>query len=182
MKKTNLLPLLMLCLMGCNAAAEQKPPLQARSASLQCGERKVEVQAQCYKEDGIPGLSCTSQKLTVSGEGVAAGKATHVYKPQPLQTGDAYPAVEEKIGALVCTATPDHQKYIVAMVSNGGNCAKCEWAEVYGWDGALIGTTRDARTNKVVSAAAAAAFDKKNKQLATGDAGSLYSESKRRGN
>jgi len=91
-----------------------------------------------------------------------------------LEVGDAYPIVDEKVSEVICAETPAKQKVIIAKVSNSGNCAQCEWADVYAWDGTLIGSDRDKKKNPEVSDAVKAAFDKKARKLGQGDLSGVY--------
>lgn len=156
-----------------SAHAGAKPPLSQRSAALQCADRKIELKGSCYKEEGYPGQSCTSQRLSIRDAASARELGGQSYKAAPLQPGDAYPIVAEKIGEVVCTETPARQKVIVVKVSNGGNCDECEWADVFDWDGAPLGSSRD-KKNAVAAAAVKTAFDKKGKKLGQGDLSNLY--------
>jgi len=180
MNKISWLPMLF-ALAACHATGATgatRAPLEPRATTLQCADRKIEIQAQCFQEEGMRTLSCTSQRLTISA---AAPLATRVFKPLPAEEGQDYPVVEEKIGDIVCTATPDRQQYIVTRVSNGGNCARCEWADVYGWNGALLGSSRDKAQSPAVRAAIAAAFDAKSARIGAADATPLYAGRARRG-
>jgi len=156
------------------AFAATKPAVRPRSAALQCVDRKIELKAGCYKEDGYPGLSCTSQRLSISDSASGREVGGQSYKPAPLQTGDAYPIVAEKVSEVICAETPAKQKVIVVKISSGGNCAQCEWADVYSWDGAFIGSDRDKKKNPVAGDAVKTAFDQKAKKLGMGDLSSVY--------
>jgi hypothetical protein len=156
--------------------AETKPTLRHRSAALQCADRKIELKADCYKEAGYPGLSCTSQRLTVADSDSGRELGGQSFKPAALQAGDAYPIIAEKVDQVVCAETPAKQKVIVVNLSNGGNCARCEWSDVYAWDGSLLGSSRDADKGVAVAEALKIAFDKKSKKLGQGDLSDVYAE------
>jgi hypothetical protein len=156
------------------ASAGTKPALRPRSAALQCVDRKIDLKASCYEESGYPGLSCTSQRLSIIDSASGREIGGQSYKPAPLQAGDAYPIVAEKVSDVICAETQAKQKVVVAKVSNGGNCAQCEWADVYAWDGTLIGSDRDKNKKTEVGEAVKAAFDKKARKLGQGDLSGVY--------
>lgn len=134
-------------------------PLQSKHAALQCADRRVELQADCFVYAGHT-LACTRQSLRFSGEG---GKTlgTREFTPMPKEEGDDYPAIEEKVGTLSCIETRDKQQFVVASMFNGGNCPQCEWTDVYSMDGALLGSTRDRnRKSPALTAALEALRDK----------------------
>ncbi len=141
---------------------------------MQCGERKVEVKASCYKEDGYMGLSCTSQQLSIIDSASGKELGGQSFKPATLEQGDSYPIVAEKLGDAFCAETPGKQKFIVTMLSNGGNCEQCEWAEIYDWDGKLLGASRDKKKSVEVRDALKAAYDKKAKNLGKADLSNIY--------
>lgn len=176
MKNNLILGLLLSACVAQTALAESKPALRQRAAALQCVDRKIELKASCYKEVGYPGLSCTSQRLSISDGASGRELGGQSFKPEPLQTGDSYPIVADKAGDVVCVETPAKQKVIVVSMSNGGNCAQCEWADVYGWDGNLLGSDRDKKKNPVVGEALKTAFDKKAKKLGQGSLFDVYIE------
>jgi hypothetical protein len=73
-----------------------------------------------------------------------AVRNTRRFAPQPPRDGD--PAlVEEQVGELTCARAGTNERYIVAGMSNGGNCEQCEWHEAYDWDGKLVASDRDRR-------------------------------------
>jgi hypothetical protein len=177
MKNKFILGLMLSACLAQHALAESKPALRQRVAALQCADRKIELKASCYKEQGYPGLSCTSQRLSISDSASGQDLGGQSYKPAPLQSGDAYPIVAEKLSEVVCAETPAKQKVIVVRVSNGGNCSQCEWNDVYAWDGSLLGSDRDKKKNPAVADAVKSAFDKKLKKLGQGDLYDVYVES-----
>ncbi|MEG2049134.1 MAG: hypothetical protein RR100_19970 [Comamonas sp.] len=177
MKKNLILGLLLSVCLAQTALAQSKPTLRQRAAALQCVDRKIELKASCYKETGYPGLSCTSQRLSISDGANGRELGGQSFKPEPLQTGDSYPLIADKVGDVVCAETPGKQKVIVVSMSNGGNCAQCEWADVYSWDGALIGSSRDKKKNPAVGEATKTAFDKKAKKIGQGSLFDVYIES-----
>lgn len=147
--------LLGLGLAGLSAAA---PPLSHKSATMQCADRRIEIEADCFKFAASTTL-CTRQSIRFVGPG---GKAlgTRVFRSAPLKNAD-YPVVAEKFGELRCVETADKQKYLVATMDNGGNCEECEWNDVYSTDGLLLGSTRGGKQrNAAVDSAVAAAYDK----------------------
>jgi len=165
-KNIFLLSTLVFTLLMNQALAENKAALQHKSASLQCLDRKIELQADCFQEDGVPGLSCTRQSLRFSNAADNKILSSRIFKTAPKDADQDYPVVPDKINDLVCVATPQDEKYIVTKIDNGGNCDQCEWAEVYSWDGILIGSDRDKKKkNIVVKAAVAAAFGAKTKKI-----------------
>lgn len=177
MKKNLILGLLMSVCLAQTALAQSKPTLRQRAAALQCVDRKIELKASCYKEAGYPGLSCTNQRLSISDGANGRELGGQSFKPEPLQTGDAYPLIADKVGDVICAETPGKQKVIVVSMSNGGNCTQCEWADVYSWDGALIGSSRDKKKNPAVGEATKTAFDKKAKKIGQGSLFDVYIES-----
>lgn len=177
MKNSLILGLMLSACLAQAALAESKPALRQRVAALQCVDRKIELKASCYKEVGYPGLSCTSQRLSISDGASGRELGAQSFKPEALQTGDAYPIVADKAGDVVCVETPSKQKVIVVSMSNGGNCAQCEWADVYGWDGNLLGSDRDKKKNPVIGEALKTAFDKKAKKMGQGSLFDVYIES-----
>jgi hypothetical protein len=84
----------------------------------------------------------TRQSLTVLDRTSGDVKTARQFAPQPPADGD--PAlVAEMVDALACPRTGTNERYIVASMSNGGNCEQCEWHEAYDWDGKLIASDRD---------------------------------------
>lgn len=134
-------------------------PLQERSASLQCADRKVTVEAACFPYAGSI-MACTRQAIRFFG---ADGKAlgARVFESKPLKGAD-YPVVPEQFGELSCVETKDKDKLVVASMTNGGNCEQCEWHDVYSPDGTLLGSTRDRKKAvAAVDAAVGALYDRK---------------------
>lgn len=139
-------------------------PLVPKQATLQCAERRIELQASCFSYVGNM-MACTRQTLQFTGAG---GKVlgSRTFTPQPQEEGDDYPPIEEKVGTLTCVETKDKQQFVVASMFNGGNCPQCEWTDVYSMDGALLGSTRDRnRKNPAVTAAVEAVRDKQVKRV-----------------
>lgn len=141
---------LVLGLAGMAAAAT---PLSHRSATMQCADRRITVEADCFAF--TPGTTmCTRQSIRFAGpDGKALGE--RAFKSMPLKNAD-YPVVPEQIGELTCVETPDKKTFLVALMDTGGNCEDCEWNDVYSADGALVGSTRN---GKEPGAAAASAID-----------------------
>lgn len=128
-------------LAACSHPLSAAPAAGVKTASLDCDDRTVVLDATCGPVDGLRTLACTRQTLTVKARPGGAVKAARQFAPQPATDGDP-PFVEEKIGVLSCVRAPDAARYIVAELSNGGNCAQCEWREVYDWDGKLVASSR----------------------------------------
>jgi hypothetical protein len=168
MKNTVFLGLLLAASLSPNALAA-KVPLLKRSSAMQCAERKIELKGDCFKQDGIAGLSCTRQRLSISDAGTGQELASQTFKPMPLQSGDAYPMVAERLSDVTCIETPARERLIVIMMSKGGNCAQCEWQQLYTWDGKVLGSSLDARQDPAISAALKGAESKKARKLGQGD-------------
>lgn len=151
------------------AYAAGKVPLVPRTAAMQCADRKIELKADCFKQEGIAGLSCTRQRLSIIDAGTGRELGSHTFQPAPLQKGDAYPLISEHLGDVSCKETPAKEKFIVIMMSNGGNCEQCEWQQLYTWDGKVLGSSIDAKKDPVISAALKGAENKKSKTLGAGD-------------
>jgi hypothetical protein len=129
-----------------------REPLVPKHAALQCADRRVELEASCFRYVGNM-LACTRQSLQFTGtDGKVAG--SRVFTPQPQEEGDDYPPIEEKVGTLSCVETKNKQHFVVASMFNGGNCPQCEWTDVYSLDGVLLGSTRD-RKNRTADVTAA---------------------------
>jgi hypothetical protein len=145
--------------------AAQPAPLQDRSAALQCDGRKVELKAACFSYiDEV--LACTRQTLTFSDS--ATGKALNVrtFQAEPKADTDDYPIVVDQFGSLTCVEASNKEKYVVARMDNGGNCARCEWHDVYSHDGVLLGTDRDRKNRSAaVKDAVSSVYDKKTKRV-----------------
>lgn len=151
------------------ASAAAKVPLLKRSAAMQCADRKVELKGECFQQDGIPGLSCTRQRLSISDAATGRELGSQAFKPAPLEPGEAYPVIPERLSDAICAETPSKEKFIVIMMSNGGNCAQCEWQQVYTWDGKVLGSSLDARKDPALNAALKGATGKGAKVLCKGD-------------
>jgi hypothetical protein len=157
-KKRIALQLLTLALTGTATAAA---PLEPKTENLQCADSRVELHADCFLYAGHM-LACTRQSLRfASADGKTLG--TRVFKPQPIEEGDDYPVIEEKVGSMSCVETKDKQKLVVASMFNGGNCAQCEWTDVYTTDGKQVGSTRERKDRSAALTAAMEAV--KDKQV-----------------
>lgn len=136
--------------------------VQSKSSVLQCLDRKIELKADCLPSSSPLESICTRQSLSISndaGQKLGERLFTPVSRLAP-------PQIEEKVSALICTETPGGDKYIVARMDNGGNCDACEWAEVFAWNGAVIGSDRDKKSrNKAVKEATDAAFGEGGKKI-----------------
>lgn len=140
-------------------------PLQRKTASLQCHDRKVQLQGDCFPFMGDK-LACTRLSIAFSEHPGNKKLNSRKFTPAPLEEGDDYPVVEERFGNLVCVETKEKEKFIVARMNNGGNCGKCEWFDVYTMDGVLVGNNRDRKKkNKLVGEAVDAVYDKKVKRV-----------------
>lgn len=138
------------------AAAE---PLSHRSATLQCAERRIAVDADCFRF-AAGTLLCARQSIRFFGRG---GKAlgARSFPSTPMKNAD-HPVVEARFGELQCVETADKRTFVVTLMDNGGNCEQCEWHDVYSIDGVLLGSTRERRQrNDAVDGAVAAVYDKK---------------------
>ncbi|RFP37726.1 hypothetical protein D0T24_07035 [Duganella sp. BJB480] len=159
-----------------SALAADKPALLQRSAALQCADRKIELKGACYKEDGYPGLSCTSLRFIISDKASGRELGGQAFKPAPIEMGDSYPIVAEKVGEVTCVETEAKEKFIVATVNNGGNCSRCEWHELYSWDGSRLGSSLDAKKNPAIDATLKATESKKAKIIGQGGLNSVRKE------
>ncbi len=122
--------------------ASEKAKLFHKTASLQCLDRKVELQADCFDGDYMY-MFCTSQSLNFTDGATGKKINSHVFKAAQKKANEDYPVVADQVDAVNCVKTPANEKYIVTMLSNGGNCEKCEWQEIYSWDGSYVGSNRD---------------------------------------
>jgi hypothetical protein len=140
MKKQVVLIFTTMGLAGLSLAA---PPLQHKITSMECAERSIAVEADCFAHSSF--TLCTQQLIRFTG---ADGKtlSKRVFQTRPLKNSP-YPVVEERFGELNCVETKDKKRYLVASMTNGGNCEQCEWNDVYSTDGVLIGTTRNTTKN-----------------------------------
>jgi hypothetical protein len=166
---TVLAGLLMAAGLAQTASAAGKVPLLKRSAAMQCADRKIELKGECFEQEGIHGLSCTRQRLSISDAATGRELGSHAFKPAALQPGDAYPIIAEHLSDVTCAETPSKEKFILIMMSNGGNCAQCEWQQVYTWDGKVLGSSLDAKKDPAINAALKGAAGKGAKALGNGD-------------
>ncbi len=158
------------------AVAKKLNPLP-KAATMECSDRKVVLEATCLDVAGPNMLHCTAQTLVVSDND--SGKALNTRTFTAVKgEGDGPAIVEEKVGEMSCVTTKTGAKYIVTNMFNGGNCAACEWNEVYSWDGAFLGSDRD-KTKKIPAVDdAMAAITEKDVDRITGmnDVAGFYSE------
>lgn len=149
--------------MGMTGAASAAAPLQEKSVSMQCADRKITVEAACFQYVGTS-MACTRQSISFFG---ADGKplGARVFPAKPLK-GANYPVVPEQFGDVNCVETKAKEQFIVATMDNGGNCDECEWNDVYSLDGTLVGSTRDKKkSNAALKAAIDATFDQHAKHV-----------------
>jgi len=177
MKKNTVLLGLLLAAAGFaqTANAAGKVPLVQRSAVAQCADRKIELKGACFKQEGIPGLSCTKRRLSISDASTGRELGSQTFQPAPLQKGDVYPLISERLSEVSCKETAAKEKFIVIMMSNGGNCDQCEWQQLYTWDGKMLGSSNDAKKDPAINAALKGTENKKAKSLGAGDL-YIYSE------
>lgn len=157
-------------------ASKKLKPL-AKAATMQCGERTVVLEASCLDLSGPDMLQCTRQTLAVSDS--ASGKVLNTRSYTPVAAVADVPAlIDEKVGEMSCVTTAAGAKYIVTNMFNGGNCEACEWNEVYGWDGAYLGSDRDKQKKIPAVDDAVAAINEKDVDRVTGmnDVAGFYSE------
>jgi hypothetical protein len=158
------------------ASAKKLKPLP-KAATMQCADRTIVLEASCLDLAGPEMLQCTRQTLVVSD--AASGKVLNTRTFAAVAGEGAEPAtVEEKVGEMTCVTTKTGAKYIVTNMFNGGNCEECEWNEVYGWDGAFLGSDRDKKKKVQVVDDAVAAIAEKDVDRVTGvnDVAGFYSE------
>jgi hypothetical protein len=157
-------------------ASKKLKPL-AKAATMQCGERTVVLEASCLDLSGPDMLQCTRQTLAVSDS--ASGKVLNTRSYTPVAAVADVPAlIDEKVGEMSCVTTAAGAKYIVTNMFNGGSCEACEWNEVYGWDGAYLGSDRDKQKKIPAVDDAVAAINEKDVDRVTGmnDVAGFYSE------
>ena len=169
MKRTVFVGLLLAAGLAQSALAAAKVPLLKRNAVMQCADRKIELKGECFKQDEIAGLSCTKQRLSISDAATGQELGSQTFKAAPLKAGDAYPMIPERLGDASCVETPAKEKFIVVMMSTGGNCAQCEWQQLYTWDGKVLGSSLNAKQDPAISAALKGTESKKAKKLGEGD-------------
>lgn len=148
-----------------------------KGASMECGDRKVVLEASCLDVSGPQLLHCTKQSLVVSE--TESGKVLGTRNYAPVKGDGTVPdIIDEKVAEMTCVTTKAGTKYIVTNMFNGGNCPTCEWNEVYGWDGAFVGSDRDkAKTLPAIGEAVAAITDKDvDRVTGVNDMAGLYSE------
>jgi hypothetical protein len=140
---------------GLAGSAVAGAPLQHKSASMQCLDRRISVEADCFPNSSF--TMCTRQSIRFSGaDGQALGART--FDARPLKGAD-YPVVDEEFGELSCVETKARKQFVVALMDNGGNCEQCEWVDVYSLEGVLLGSTRNGKTLRAeLDAAVTAAF------------------------
>jgi hypothetical protein len=141
--------------LGLAGSALAAAPLQHKSASMQCLDRRMTVEADCFPHSSF--TMCTRQTIRFSA---ANGKAlgARSFKASPLKGAD-YPVVDEQFGELSCVETAARNRFVVALMDNGGNCEQCEWVDVYSLDGVLLGSTRHGKkVSAELDAAMTAAF------------------------
>lgn len=148
-----------------------------KAATMECSDRKVVLEATCLDVAGPQMLHCTKQSLVVSE--TVSGKVLNTREYAAVKGNGTVPdIIDEKIGEMTCVTTKTGAKYIVTNMFNGGSCETCEWNEVYGWDGAFVGSDRD--KNKKIAAVddAVAAITEKDVDRVTGvnDVAGFYSE------
>ena len=90
-----------------------------KTATLQCEDRKVVLEARCVDLYGPNMLACTSQRLTVFDS--ATGKMLKVREfAAEKADGDDPAIVAEQFSDITCVRTKSDEKYIVATMANGG--------------------------------------------------------------
>ncbi|MEJ7806036.1 MAG: hypothetical protein WKG03_08990 [Telluria sp.] len=152
-----------------------KPILKA--ATMECGDRKVVLEASCLDVSGPQLLHCTKQSLVISE--TVSGKVLNTRNYAPVKGDGTVPdIIDEKVGEMTCVTTKTGAKYIVTNMFNGGNCPTCEWNEAYGWDGVFAGSDRDKAKKIPAVDDAVAAITEKDVDRVTGvnDMAGYYSE------
>ncbi|MFL6657472.1 MAG: hypothetical protein ACJ8GW_05330 [Massilia sp.] len=164
-----------------SAVAAAQASLIPKVATVACDEREVVVEASCMDLYGPRALACTRQSLAVRDAATGKQFGVHEFVPKKGE-GDEPAIVEEKIGSLTCVRTASEKRYIVAHMSNGGNCEQCEWREVYSWDGALLGSTRSKKPGVKAVDEALQAIDEKDVDRVFGEQelSGFYSAEKQR--
>jgi hypothetical protein len=127
--------------LGVTGSAVAAAPLQHKSASMQCLDRRISVEADCFPHSSF--TMCTRQSIRFSAaDGKALGARS--FKASPTKGAD-HPTVDEQFGELSCVETKARNRFVVALMDNGGNCEQCEWVDVYSLDGVLVGSTRNGK-------------------------------------
>lgn len=168
-KSTVFVGLLLAAGLAQSAFAAAKAPLLKRSAAMQCADRKIELKAECFKLDEVAGLSCTKQRLSISDASTGQELGSQTFKPVPQKAGEPYPLIAERLSDASCVETPTKEKFIVIMMSTGGNCAQCEWQQLYTWDGKVLGSSLNAKQDAAIGTALKGTESKKAKKLGQGD-------------
>lgn len=148
-----------------------------KAATMECGERKIVLEASCLDLAGPQLLHCTKQSLVISE--TVSGKVLSTRNYAPVKGDGAAPdIIDEKVAEMTCVKTKSGGQYIVTNMFNGGNCPTCEWNEVYGWDGVFIGSDRDKQKKVPAVDDAVAAITEKDVDRVTGvnDMAGYYSE------
>jgi hypothetical protein len=148
-----------------------------KAATMECGDRKIVLEASCLDVAGPQLLHCTKQSLVISE--TVSGKVLATRNYAPVKGDGTVPdIIDEKVAEMTCVTTKAGAKYIVTNMFNGGNCPTCEWNEVYGWDGVFAGSDRDKAKPVPAVDAAVAAITEKDVDRVTGvnDMAGYYSE------
>lgn len=104
---------------------------------LQCDEHKITMTTACMDEqvDGLP--LCPNQTIAVEG---AKSRKSIEYK-HVINGAD-----QQFVTEAECFKK-DNQVYLVLTATNFGNCAGCEWEDVFSPDGTYLGSTSGIYTN-----------------------------------
>jgi hypothetical protein len=104
---------------------------------LRCDEHKITLTSTCMDEqvDGLP--LCPNQRMVVEG----ASTRKHIEYTYTINGAD-----QEFITEAECFKKDD-QAFLVLTATNFGNCAGCEWEDVFSPDGTYLGSTSGIYTN-----------------------------------
>jgi hypothetical protein len=134
-KKSLFYGLLLSALLSTQAQARKPLEKYHLVSSLQCLDRRIELQADCHKPDNSGSrLECTSQRLDFFNTGTGK-KLNSVVFPPSAKTG----LIDYKLQYVRCGQTDEREKYVEVVSVNGERCEDCERLEVFSWDGAPLG-------------------------------------------
>ena len=110
-----------------------------KTAEMVCGDTKVTVVTQCYDDSHVlPSCSKQEFQFVKSGGAIitkaAAGKLEDDVDVSPPRKG------LDALASQAQCVRGKSQSYLVVMYYNGGNCEKCEWAEILDLKGEKVST------------------------------------------
>lgn len=102
-----------------------------RIAEMMCDNVKVKVTTECYQDDPPDMPLCSKQYFEFADRNTGES----IVKPASGITSDDYYLASR----LQCMRGKT-QSYLMVMYYNGGNCDKCEWAEIRDLTGKKVAT------------------------------------------